>query len=123
MVAHAHVTVDTGGVIAAWSAGAQELFGHTHSEAVGRTLDLIVPESHRERHWAGFRRVLGDVTAETEWDHGAVVVPILHWDGSVRSAAVRLVVLRDALDQAAGAVAVFLPGPPAGDEWAKLPAL
>jgi PAS domain S-box-containing protein len=123
VVAHAFVTVDQAGVIAAWSEGAEKLFGHPSSEAVGRTLDLIVPESHRERHWAGFHALLGSVTAETEWDRGAVVVPVLQRDGTVLPAAVRLVVLRDALDRAAGAVGVFIADPPSADEWSHLPAL
>jgi PAS domain S-box-containing protein len=123
VVTHAFVVVDRTGVIAAWSAEAEELFGQSSSEAVGRTLDLIVPESHRDRHWAGFRAVLGGMNAETQWDRGAVVIPVLHRDGTVRPTAVRLVVLRDALERAAGAVAIFIADPPSGDEWSHLPAL
>lgn len=123
MSLHAVVTVDQNGVIESWNAGAQELFGHTPAEAIGQTLDLIVPESHQQRHWNGFRSVLGAMSAQTEWDRGAVIVPITRHDGSARTAAVRLVVLRDALDGAAGAVAIFSIEPPDGEKWAQLPVL
>lgn len=123
MSVHAVVTVDQNGIIESWNAGAQELFGHTAAEAIGRTLDLIVPESHRERHWTGFRSVLGAVDAQTEWDRGAVVLPILRRDGSTRPAAVRLLVIRDALDGAAGAAAIFNLETPDGEKWSQLPIL
>lgn len=123
MSVHAVVTVDQNGIIESWNAGAQELFGHTPEQAVGRTLDLIIPESHRERHWNGFRPVLAAVDAQTEWDRGAAVVPIAHRDGSTRLAAVRLLVIRDALDGAAGAAAIFNLEPPEGGKWAELPVL
>jgi PAS domain S-box-containing protein len=37
-----------------WNPSAETLFGYTAEEAVGNTLDLIVPEPFRDAHWAGF---------------------------------------------------------------------
>jgi PAS domain S-box-containing protein len=120
---HAFVTVDQNGIIESWNAGAQELFGHAPEEAIGKTLDLIVPADYRDRHWTGFRSALGAVDAQTETDRGAVILPIQRGDGSTRAAAVRLLVIRDALDGAAGAVAVFNLESPDGDKWSQLPVL
>ena len=55
METHALVMVDAAGVIRVWSPGAETLFGYDEASAVGQTLDLIVPEGYRERHWVGFR--------------------------------------------------------------------
>jgi PAS domain-containing protein len=53
---HAIVMADTEGHIVHWNAGAQHLFGYTPDEALGQSLDLIVPPAFRDRHWMGFRK-------------------------------------------------------------------
>lgn len=123
MSVHAFVTADQNGIIESWNAGAQELFGHTAAEAIGQPLDLIVPGDYRDRHWNGFHAALGSVDAQTETDRGAVILPVQREDGSTRAAAVRLMVIRDALDGAAGAMAVLNVEVPEGDKWSQLPAL
>ncbi|MGE0599596.1 MAG: PAS domain-containing protein [Dehalococcoidia bacterium] len=50
----------TDGVIGVWNAEAERVFGHSASEALGQTLDLIIPEQFREAHWTGYDRALGD---------------------------------------------------------------
>ncbi|MGH2360088.1 MAG: PAS domain S-box protein [bacterium] len=52
------IFADCAGVIRLWNHGAESLFGHRAEEAVGLTLDLIVPESYRTAHWAGFSRAV-----------------------------------------------------------------
>ena len=52
------IFADREGVIRVWNQGAETLFGHRAAEAVGQTLDLIVPESYRPAHWAGFSRAV-----------------------------------------------------------------
>jgi PAS domain S-box-containing protein len=49
---------DCPGVIRLWNHGAETLFGHSAEEAIGLTLDLIVPEPYRTAHWAGFFRAV-----------------------------------------------------------------
>jgi PAS domain S-box-containing protein len=63
---HAVVVADAAGVIQLWSRGAETLFGHAAKDAVGRTLDLIVPEDYREAHWIGFRRAMASGAAASE---------------------------------------------------------
>jgi PAS domain S-box-containing protein len=44
------------GVIRLWNRGAELIFGYTASEAIGQSLDLIIPERLRRAHWAAFDR-------------------------------------------------------------------
>ena len=52
------ILADRAGVIRVWNQAAEALFGHRAAEAVGHTLDLIVPEPYRPAHWAGFSRAV-----------------------------------------------------------------
>lgn len=74
------VFADRDGIIQLWNAGAQRMLGHTADEAIGQSLDLIIPERHRERHWAGYRRVMA--TGETAYADSLLGVPALRADGS-----------------------------------------
>jgi PAS domain S-box-containing protein len=56
--ADAIVYADADGVIRFWNAGAERIFGYAEAEALGQSLDLIVPERLRARHWEGFRQVM-----------------------------------------------------------------
>src|SRR5262249_9676877 len=61
LIAHAPdaiIFADCAGVIRVWNQGAEALFGYSATEAVGHTLDLIVPEPYRPAHWAGFARAI-----------------------------------------------------------------
>lgn len=42
------------GVIRLWNHGAETLFGHDAGDAIGQSLDIIIPEHLRRAHWAGF---------------------------------------------------------------------
>jgi PAS domain S-box-containing protein len=55
---HAVISADRDGVIREWNAIAELIFGHAASDAVGQTLDLIVPAEEREEHWRNYRRVM-----------------------------------------------------------------
>ncbi len=41
-----------------WSRGTCEFIGFTEEEALGRSLDIIVPEEFRKRHWSGFHTAM-----------------------------------------------------------------
>jgi len=53
-VADAVIYADDVGKIRYWNPAAAELFGYTPLEALGRHLDLIIPEHLRATHWQGF---------------------------------------------------------------------
>lgn len=52
------IYADRDGTIRLWNAGATRLFGFPPEEALGRTLDIIIPERLRQRHWDGYRHMM-----------------------------------------------------------------
>ncbi len=54
------IFADREGVIRLWNARAEALFGYSAQEALGQSLDLIIPEHLRERHWQGYRRAMAE---------------------------------------------------------------
>jgi len=70
---------DHGGIIRLWNIGAERIFGFSREEAIGQSLDLIIPVKMRERHWEGYRKVLASGTSK--YDTGLLSVPALHKDG------------------------------------------
>ncbi len=102
---HAIVMVDRAGVIRVWSPGAERLFGHDAANVLGQTLDLIVPENYRERHWAGF--LAATSTGRTKLEQPAANIPIACKDGTVVRFPGRLLLLRDAHNDVVGAMGIF----------------
>lgn len=71
---------DREGRIQLWNAGAERIFGFTAAEAVGQSLDLIVPERLRGRHWDGWDKTMA--SGITRYGAGDLLaVPALHKDG------------------------------------------
>jgi PAS domain S-box-containing protein len=78
------VAADQDGIICFWNPGAQRLFDYSSDEAIGKTLDLIIPERLRERHWGGYRRVMA--TGESRYSAADLLsVPALRKDGATIS--------------------------------------
>ena len=69
------------GTIGLWNEMASALFGFTADEALGASLDLIVPEEFRARHWVGFERAWTDGIADAP---RIARMPVLCADGEVR---------------------------------------
>jgi PAS domain S-box-containing protein len=75
------VFADTEGLIRYWNRGAEELFGWSAGDALGKSMDLIVPENLRGRHWEGYHRVMGG--GESQYGRRELLkVPALRADGS-----------------------------------------
>jgi PAS domain S-box-containing protein len=71
---------DKTGIIRLWNAGAEAIFGFTAAEAIGSSMDLIIPERLRGRHWDGYHRVMA--TGQTRYGHGDLLaVPAVTKDG------------------------------------------
>ena len=98
--AAALVFAEPSGVIRIWSSAAESLFGHRAAEAIGQTLDLVIPPEYRARHWAGYRAAMEAADGN---------IPALHRDGTINRVAVRLLVVHDSRNRVAGALAVFTP--------------
>ena len=52
------IFADCEGTIRLWNARAEAIFGYAAAEAVGRSLDLIIPENLRAAHWRGYRQAI-----------------------------------------------------------------
>jgi len=52
------ILADRDGAVRYWNAGAERIFGYAAAEAVGRSLDIIIPERLRVRHWEGYREMM-----------------------------------------------------------------
>jgi PAS domain S-box-containing protein len=99
------IFADREGVIRLWNAGAQAVFGYRPEEAIGQTLDLIVPEHLRQRHWEGFHRVMA--TGVTRYGRELLAVPAIGKDGERISVEFSIVMLRDAAGEPLGIAAIL----------------
>ena len=59
----AFVFADLEGIIRLWSPGAERLFGYSATETSETSLDLVIPDKLRDRHWQGYRRVMATGTS------------------------------------------------------------
>jgi PAS domain S-box-containing protein len=100
------VAADAEGIIRFWNPGAVRIFGFTEAEAVGRSLDIIIPERLRARHWEGYAATMR--TGRSRYGEGDVLaVPGLRKDGSQVSVEFTLMALHDAAGRITGLVAVM----------------
>ncbi|MBR0697150.1 PAS domain S-box protein [Bradyrhizobium lablabi] len=100
------VATDRDGSITFWNPGAERIFGFASAEAVGSSLDLIIPENLRARHWAGYRHVMQ--TGASRYGQGDLLsVPSLTKDGRRISVEFTIVMLRNGQGEVAGTVAVM----------------
>ena len=105
-VSDAIIAADADGLISFWNPGAVRIFGFTSEEAVGSSLDLIIPESLRRRHWAGYNRVMA--TGESHYGQGDLLsVPGLTKDGRRISVEFTIVLLHDEGRKPVGAAAIL----------------
>ncbi len=99
------VVADAEGAISLWNAAAEHLFGFTKSEALGKSLDLIIPERLRPRHWAGYDLVM--TTGVTKYGHDLLRVPAVHKDGHTLSIAFTVGLLSGPGQEVSAIVAVI----------------
>ena len=89
------IAADRDGVIRFWNPGAERIFGFTRDEAIGQSLDIIIPERLRERHWTRYRHTMA--TGASRYGAGDVLsIPALRKDGKTISVEFTVVLLKDA---------------------------
>jgi PAS domain S-box-containing protein len=97
---------DRDGRITFWNPGAERIFGFSRAEAIGESLDLIIPERLRARHWAGYTEVMR--TGESRYGHGDLLsVPALRKDGTRLSIEFTIVPLKDEAGAMTGMAAIL----------------
>jgi PAS domain S-box-containing protein len=100
------LATDRQGVIRFWNSGAIRIFGFTAEEAIGASLDLIIPERLRKRHWEGFERVIA--TGETRYGAGDLLsVPAITKGGRQISVEFTIILLQDSERRVAGMAAIL----------------
>lgn len=106
VLADAVVVCDPRGVIVFWNEAATRVFGWPADQVVGASLDVIIPERFRQRHWDGYERVMA--TGHTSYGDRLLEVPALHRDGHTISIAFTVSMLKaDGHDEPFGIAAVI----------------
>lgn len=96
---------DRDGIIRLWNAGAARLFGHTDQEAVGQSLDLIIPENLRGRHNDGYLRVMAG--GGSRYGSELLSVPAVHKDGERLFSDFSIAIIRDERGDMLGVAAIM----------------
>jgi len=100
------IYADAQGVIRVWNRGATRVFGFTEAEAVGRSLDIIIPENLRERHWQGYRATMR--TGQSRYGDGQILsVPAVRKDGTRVSVEFTIVSFSDDAGRMIGIAAIM----------------
>ncbi len=85
------IAANAEGIIIFWNHSAERIFGYANNEALDQSLDLIIPERFRSRHWEGFHKVMQ--TGQTRYSTETLRVPGLRKDGQLISIAFTVVIL------------------------------
>jgi len=95
---------DAEGAIVLWNAASERIFGFTEAEALGKSLDLIIPQRQRQRHWDGYQKTME--TGITKYGADLLRVPALHKDGHTLSIAFTVSMLFSEDRKVTGIVAI-----------------
>jgi PAS domain S-box-containing protein len=100
------LVADRQGVIRFWNPGAMRIFGFAAEEAIGLSLDLIIPERLRNRHWEGYERVMA--SGETRYGAGDLLaVPAVAKGGRQISVEFTIILLQDSERRVTGMAAIL----------------
>jgi PAS domain S-box-containing protein len=100
------VAADKEGVIVFWNPGAERIFGYASTDAIGRSLDIIIPTRLRKRHWDGYHRVMK--TGKSRYGHGDILaVPGIRKDGKEISIEFTVILMRGETGELFGLVAIL----------------
>jgi PAS domain S-box-containing protein len=104
-VGDAIVASDAGGAIVLWNPAAQRMFGFTEAEALGQSLDIIIPQRQQQRHWDGYHQTMA--TGKTRYGNDVLRVPAVHKDGHTLSIAFTVALLHTPDGKVSAIVAVI----------------
>lgn len=96
---------DREGIIRFWNQGAERIFGCSAANAIGQSLDLIIPEKLRQRHWDGYHKTMA--TGETRYGTELLAVPAQHHNGARLSTEFSIVMLHDDDGKPIGVAAIL----------------
>ena len=116
--ADAIIAAGADGEIIFWNAAATRIFGYSEAEALNQSLDLIIPERLRSRHWEGYRKVMQ--TGQTRYGTEVLRVPAVHKDGRRLSIAFTVTLLFSSTGATQAIVAIIRDETSRWDEERKL---
>jgi len=90
-VGDAVMVCDAQGAITLWNPACERMFGHTEAEALGQSMDLIIPERLKKRHWEGYDKTMA--TGITKYGHDVLRVPAVDKAGNSLSIAFTVAML------------------------------
>jgi len=96
---------DREGIIRLWNSGAEKMFGFSSGEALGQSLDLIIPENLRVRHWDGYDRVMQSGTSRYSTE--MLSAPALQKSGTRISTEFSMVMVKDEAGEMLGVAAII----------------
>lgn len=98
------IFADLDGIIRLWNPGAETVFGFAASEAIGQSLDLIIPEKLRKAHWDGFNKAI--VRGGTLPGRSSAITRSLHKSGEQTYVDMSFAMVKDQAGQMLGSMAV-----------------
>lgn len=105
-ISDAIIATDKDGIIRFWNPGAERIFGFAKDAALGRSLDIIIPERLRKRHWDGYRQVMK--SGRSRYGQGDILaVPGITKDNTPISVEFTIVPLKDANGAMEGMAAIM----------------
>jgi PAS domain S-box-containing protein len=109
------LAADTSGVIRLWNHGAERIFSVSAGEAIGQSLDLIIPENLRQRHWEGWAKVMTSGVSRYGEDE-LLRVPAIRGDGQRFSAEFSIIMLKDSTGEVTGVATILRD---VSEQWEK----
>jgi PAS domain S-box-containing protein len=106
------LVTDQDGVICRWDSACVRVFGHSSEEAIGETLDLVVPPALQARHWRGFNRAVS--SGQLKRPGKTLRLPAVHKSGKIISLQIDNAALIRGADGSVDAVTV---APSIGPAW------
>jgi PAS domain S-box-containing protein len=103
-VGDAVMVADASGAIVMWNPASERMFGYTEAEALGKSLDIIIPQRQQQRHWDGYHKTME--TGKTRYGNDVLRVPAVHKDGHTLSIAFTVALLMSPDNKVAGIAAV-----------------
>jgi len=98
------IFANRGGRIELWNSGAESIFGYSAEEAMGQSLDLIIPEKLRTRHWEGYHKVMA--SGSTRYSRELLAVPAIRKDGTRISIEFSILLVRSSVGEVLGSSAI-----------------
>lgn len=98
------IFADLDGIIRFWNPGAETVFGFAAADAVGQSLDLIIPERLRKAHWDGFEKAI--VRGGTLPGRTSMITRSLHQSGEQIYVDMSFAMVKNQAGQMLGSMAV-----------------